>query len=109
MDAYGSNFVAEVAPGLVIVGVTLVAGVPPYKLLRRFTRGRARTAIGYLVGLFTGLAATTALAMALLPFADASAVGEAGVFGALFGPFVGLARGRWTAPRRVRRRAAWAR
>jgi hypothetical protein len=109
MHAYASNFAAAAAPGLVLVAVGLIAALPPYRPLRRFNRGRARSSIGYLAGLFIGLGATAAMGTALAPLADANLVGEAGFLGAAFGPFVGLARARWAGPRKPPRRAAWAR
>lgn len=87
----------------------MVAVVPPYVVLRRSHRGRARSAVSYLCGLAAGLAATVFLAALLDTFTDTDAVIAAGLLSSFVGPFLGLARAKWEGPRRKSRSVAIAR
>ena len=99
------RFVAEVSPGLTLCLAGLLAAFVPYALLRQYGRGRACEAIAYLSGLAVGLALTIVLARLFRPLVLPSAIAEAGLFGAFFGPFAGVARAKWEGPppRRTRR------
>ena len=71
--------------------VALVAAVPAFRIVRQRRRGRARSAIAYLAGFFSGLATAVCLAVAadLLSIAEA-AVFNAGVTAAFLAPFTGI-------------------
>jgi hypothetical protein len=99
------RFVAEVSPGLTLCLAGFLAAYAPYALLKQYGRGRACEAIAYLAGLAVGLALTVVLARLFQPLAPSSAIAEAGLAGAFFGPFAGLARAKWEGPppRRGRR------
>ena len=86
--------------------VALVAALPPYMLLRRSRRGRARSAIGYLAGFGAGLVTTILLAIAIARyFPPMTPWVEGGSLGTFFGPLVGLVWGRMRHARRKRARA----
>jgi hypothetical protein len=99
------RFVAEVAPGLALCIAGLLAAYVPYTLLRQYGRGRARSAVAYLAGLAAGLGLTVALALVLQAMVPPGVIVEAGLAGAFFGPFAGMARAKWEGPppRRARR------
>ena len=99
MHSYVSSFVSDVSPGLALALVALLAAVPPYLALCQSARGRARSAVGYLLGLATGLAATVVSVVALRAHADAQAIVAAGFLASFFSPFVGNAA-RQVAPKR---------
>jgi predicted lysophospholipase L1 biosynthesis ABC-type transport system permease subunit len=109
MHSYWWSFVASVSPGIALGVAGLLAAVPPYVLLRQPGRGRARSAVSYLCGLAAGLAATALLAALLDPFTDVDALIGAGLAGAFFCPFVGMARAKWAGPRKRPRGVAMAR
>jgi hypothetical protein len=107
MSSYLSGLLSDTAPGLALALVAFLAAVPPYHVVCQSARGRARSAIGYLLGLGAGLAATIAFAMALGPHGDAAAIGAAGLLASFFAPFAGIARAKWRGKRRpLRRRKA---
>jgi hypothetical protein len=83
----------------VFLGVSTLAAVPAYYLLRRTDEGRARSAIAYLLGFIVGIVAT-----ALLPLADSAAV-QAGLLAAFTGPFLGITRAGYMRRRRLRNKA----
>jgi hypothetical protein len=98
------NKLLEVMPGVVLVWVCVAAAIPPYRILLTSTRGRARSAIAYLGGFFTGVG-TTMLLFALIGVMaeDAPQIGAIGLLGSLFGPLFGMARAKWQ--RATRRRS----
>jgi hypothetical protein len=100
MHSYWSSLVGETSPGLTLALVAFLAATPPYRVLCQSARGRARSAIGYLLGLVTGIAATLALAFALRAHADAEAILVTGLLASFFGPFVGMLRAKWSGKRR---------
>jgi hypothetical protein len=104
MTSYLSSLVSDTAPGVALVFIAVIAAVPPYQIVCQSTRGRARSAIGYLLGLGAGLAATIALGVVAGASADTSAIGAAGLLASFFAPFAGLARGKWQSTRRPPRR-----
>jgi hypothetical protein len=83
----------------VFLGVSTLAAVPAYYLLRRTDEGRARSAIAYLLGFMAGIVAT-----ALLPLADSTA-SQAGLLAAFTGPLLGMARAGYMRRRRLRNKA----
>jgi hypothetical protein len=94
----------EVMPGVVLVWVCVAAAIPAYRILLVSSRGRARSAIAYLSGLFTGIGTTMLLFMLIGVMAeDAPQIGGIGLLGALFGPLLGMARAKWL--RATRRRS----
>ena len=109
MDTYWSSLAVEASPGLTMAFAAFLAALPPYALLRQSSRGRARSAVGYLSGFAAGLAVTVFVSVAILTFADRAAVLQAGVFGAFFGPFIGLVRAKWEGRRKPPKRPAMAR
>jgi hypothetical protein len=103
MNSYWSRLAVETSPGLTLALVAFLAALPPYSVLRQRGRGRARSAVAYLLGLAAGLASTVVLALLLEHFADPSVIIGAGLTAAFFAPFVGMARAKWERPRRPRR------
>jgi hypothetical protein len=95
MHSYVSNLVSDVSPGLALAFVAFLAAVPPYLALCQSARGRARSAVGYLMGLATGLAATVVSVVALRAHADAQAIIAAGFMASFFSPFAGMLRAKW--------------
>jgi hypothetical protein len=105
MHSFVSSMLGDVSPGLVLALVALLAAVPPYLALCQSSRGRARSAVGYLLGLFSGLVATVVAAVALRDHADPEAVVAAGLTASFFSPFVGMVRAKWQRKKRpIRRR-----
>ena len=104
MHSYVSSSVSDVSPGLALAVVALLAAVPPYLALCQSARGRARSAVGYLLGLATGLAATVVSVVALRAHADAQAIVAAGFLASFFSPFVGMLRAKWRRKGRPARR-----
>jgi hypothetical protein len=100
------RFVVEISPGLTLALVGFLAAVPPYSLLRKSGRGRARSAVAYLAGLITGLAAAVIVTALLQPAVARAAIAEAGLFSAFFGPFAGMVRATWERTGRRHRRTA---
>src|SRR5262245_24480601 len=100
MNSYWSSLAVETSPGLTLALVAFLAALPPYNVLRQRGRGRARSAIAYLMGLAAGLACTVVLALVLRRLADPAAVIGAGLLAAFFAPFIGMARAKWERPRR---------
>lgn len=104
MHSYVSSLVSDVSPGLALALVALLAAVPPYFALCQSARGRARSAVGYLLGLATGLAATVVSVVALRAHADAQAIVAAGFLASFFSPFAGMLRAKWRRKGRPSRR-----
>jgi hypothetical protein len=104
MPSYLAGLASDTAPGLALVAIALAAAIPPYLITSHSTRGRARSAIGYLLGLGAGLIATVLLAAVAGAGTDIEAMALAGLAAAFFAPFAGLARGKWQARRRPVRR-----
>jgi ABC-type proline/glycine betaine transport system permease subunit len=96
MNSYWSDFVAELAPGLTAVLIALIATLPPYVIMRRSRRGRARSAVAYLCGFLSAVPTTTILASVVQTLGgDTAAVAAAGLLISFFGPFAGIASARW--------------
>lgn len=104
MHSYVSSLLSDVSPGVTLALVALLAAMPPYLALCQTGRGRARSAIGYLMGLGSGLAATIVLATTLGAHADAQAIVGAGLTASFFSPFAGMLRAKWRRKPRPRRR-----
>ena len=101
MDSYYAGLLIDVAPGLTIASVALLAALPPYLVMYQSRHGRARASIAYILGFFAGLAATgliVAAAAAHIP--DVAAIFSAGVLAAFFAPFGGMLRARLRRPAR---------
>lgn len=97
------NVVVDAAPAITVALAASVAAWPAYAILRRAKPGRARSAIGYLLGFFAGLAATwlmVGLAGASAP--DPGTVVAAGMLASFIGPFIGLVHGKLRGPARRR-------
>ena len=99
MDSYYASFFVDVAPGLTIVSVALLAALPSYLIMHQSRHGRARSSIAYILGFFAGLAATGLIVAtygARVP--DETAMLSAGVLAAFFAPFGGMLRARLRRP-----------
>jgi uncharacterized membrane protein YedE/YeeE len=103
MNSYWSSLAVETSPGLALALVAFLAALPPYGVLRQRGRGRARSAVAYLLGLAAGLASTIVLTVLLKRFVDPAAIVGAGLLAAFFAPFVGMVRAKWERPRRPAR------
>ena len=98
------NKLFEVMPGVVLVWVCVAAAIPAHRILLTSARGRARSAIAYLSGFFTGIGTTVLLFMLIGVMAeDAPQIGGIGLLSALVGPLLGMARAKWL--RATRRRS----
>ena len=98
------NNLFEVMPGVVLVWVCVAAAIPAFRILLTSSRGRARSAIAYLSGFFTGIGTTVLLFMLIGVMAeDAPQIGGIGLLSALVGPLLGMARAKWR--RATRRRS----
>ena len=106
MDSYWLSLAVDTSPGLTLAMVAFLAALPPYTLLRKSSRGRARSAVAYLLGFAIGLASTALFAVFLRRAVDPATIIGAGLFGAFFAPFVGMARAKWERPRRPARNPA---
>lgn len=104
MTTYLAGLVSDTAPGLALVIVALAAATPPYMIVTQSAHGRARSAIGYLLGMGAGLVATVVLANVAAAEASGDAVATAGLLAAFFAPFAGLVRGKWHGVKRPVRR-----
>jgi hypothetical protein len=109
MDSYWLRLAVDTSPGLALAMVAFLAAFPPYTLLRKSSRGRARSAVAYLLGLAIGLAATALFAVFLRRAVDPATIIGAGLFGAFFAPFAGMVRAKWERPRRPARNPAMVR
>jgi hypothetical protein len=101
MDSYYASLFVDVAPGLTIVSVALLAALPPYVIMYQSRHGRARGSIAYILGFFLGLAATGLIVAtygARVP--DDTAMLSAGVLASFFAPFGGMLRARLRRPPR---------
>jgi hypothetical protein len=56
---------SDLLPATAFWFVVVLAALPAFSIMRQSKRGRARSAIAYLAGLFFGLAATIGLSLAL--------------------------------------------
>ena len=104
MHGYVSSLVSEVSPGIALAVVAFLAAVPPYLALSQTNRGRARSAIAYLLGLGAGLAATVVSVATLRAHADTQAIVAAGFLASFFSPFFGMLRAKWQRKGRPPRR-----
>jgi hypothetical protein len=95
MHSYVSGLLGDISPGVVLAAVAFLAAAPPYLALCQSSRGRARSAIGYLLGFAAGLAATVVCARTLGAHADTEAIIAAGFLASFFSPFLGLLRAKW--------------
>jgi hypothetical protein len=103
-SAYGAS---DLLAAIAFWVVALLAALPAFSIMRQAKRGRARSAIAYLSGFFTGLAATLALClMGVAVFAIVGALFKAGVAAAFLGPFTGIVHAKLR--RTSRRRPKWA-
>lgn len=104
MHSYVSSLLGDVSPGLALALVAFLAAVPPYLALSQSARGRARSAVSYLLGLAAGLATTVGSVIALGAHADAQAIVAAGLMASFFSPFLGMLRAKWQRKGRPARR-----
>jgi hypothetical protein len=102
VTSYWWRFVVETSPGVTLLLVGFFAAAPPYSLLKRSARGRARGAIAYLAGLATGVASMVVAAALLRPMVGTAIIAEAGLLSAFFGPFAGMLCAKWRRPARRR-------
>lgn len=109
MNSYWSSLAVDTSPGLTLAMVAFLAAFPPYTLMRKSSRGRARSAVAYLTGLAIGLASTVLFTLLLRRMVDPAAIIGAGLMGAFFAPFVGMVRAKWERPRRAPRNPAMVR
>jgi hypothetical protein len=101
MDSYYAGLLIDVAPGLTIVSVALLAALPPYLLMYQSRHGRARASIAYILGFFAGLAATSLIITTAGPhLPDTGTILAPGVLAAFFAPFGGMLRARLRRPAR---------
>ena len=71
--------------------VVVLAALPAFSITRQSRRGRARSAIAYLAGFFSGLAATIGLSLVLATWLSTPiAVFNAGATASFLGPFTGI-------------------
>ncbi|HEU4377409.1 MAG TPA: hypothetical protein VFR73_02470 [Hyphomicrobiaceae bacterium] len=106
MDSYYAGLLIDVAPGLTIVSVALLAALPPYLIMYQSRRGRARASIAYILGFFAGLATTGLIIVTAGPrVPDVAAILSAGILAAFFAPFGGMLRARLRRPPRRASRA----
>lgn len=104
---HNSNMMLDLAPVATVALVALLAAWPAHAILRQAKRGRARSAIAYLMGFFAGLATTMGLASVLGSQATEDApVVLAGVLASFVGPFVGMVHAKLREPVRRRTRRA---
>jgi hypothetical protein len=104
MHMYLSSVPGDLLPGLVLAFIGTAAAFPPYLALRHSARGRARSSIGYLMGLGAGLSASILLLALLRGHGPQDAVALAGLLGSFFGPFLGMVRAKRHRKHRPRRR-----
>jgi hypothetical protein len=111
MNSYNTSLLVDIAPGLAAVVAALLAAFPPYVLMHQTRRGRARSAVSYILGFFAGLAATALIAKTIgFDAPDKSSIVAAGLIASFFAPFAGMLRALWRRPtRRPPRRQAFAR
>jgi hypothetical protein len=102
MDTSLSSLVVDVSPGLTLAIAGVAAASAAYSVMRKSSKGRARSAIAYLSGLAVGLLATATLAAVTAPLADAASLLSPGLLGSFFAPFAGLVRAKWEGPVRKR-------
>ena len=107
MVMHNASMVSDLTALATVALVALLAAWPAHTVLRRAKRGRARSAVAYLLGFLAGVAATMAAVTMLGPWAGEEApIALAGMLAAFVGPFVGIAHGKLLAPaRRSARRA----
>ena len=102
------NLSMDAAPVVTVILAALVSAWPAYAILLRAKHGRARSAIGYLVGFFAGLGVTAVLAALIAPLAaEATPVPVAGLLASFIGPFIGLLHAKLRGPPRRGARAGF--
>jgi len=89
-------------PAFAVAVVAFASGWPAYATLRRTRRGRARSAIAYLLGFFSGIGATILLTAVVGSAATGPSVAAAGMLTSFVAPFAGLVHGKLRGP--IRRR-----
>lgn len=94
------------ASALLAVIIGIIAALPAYACTHQSGRGRARSAVGYLLGLTVGMLAAVVLFQALQTLAFNLTFAGAALAGAFFGPFAGLAWGVWVRSGRRKRKSA---
>jgi hypothetical protein len=101
MNSYDASLLGDVAPGLTAVSAALLAAFLPYLIMYQSRRGRARSAIAYILGFFAGLAATALLTGTIgQQVPDNASIVSAGVLASFFAPFAGMLRARLKRPPR---------
>ncbi|HJZ32548.1 MAG TPA: hypothetical protein VKF35_15635 [Hyphomicrobiaceae bacterium] len=94
---------SDVLPAIAFWLVALLAAIPAFSLMRHRKRGRARSAIAYLAGLFLGLMLTIVMAIvAAAVLAIDSPIFSAGAAAAFLGPFTGIVHAKLRRPARRR-------
>ena len=102
---YNANLATDLAPVAVVVTVAFAAGLPAYLIVSRAKRGRARSAIAYLLGFGAGLLMTSFLGGAMKPFsADEVPMPVVGLIASFIGPFIGMMHAKLHEPMRRRSR-----
>jgi CDP-diglyceride synthetase len=82
---------SDVLPAIAFWVVALLAVAPAFSIMRQGRRGRARSAIAYLAGFFTGLIASVCISLVLAMLMETPPqTFNAGVAAAFLGPFTGI-------------------
>ena len=97
-------FVVDASALLALI-VGVIAAFPAYSCTHRSSRGRARSAVGYLLGLAAGILAAAVLFHILRVLALNLTFAGAALAGAFFGPFGGLLWGAWVRSGRKKRKS----
>lgn len=98
------NAVIDATPAVTVAIAAIAAAWPAYATLRRAKPGRARSAIAYLLGFFSGLAATAAMAVFAEDITPQPAtVATAGLLASFVAPFIGLVHAKLRGPQRRQR------
>lgn len=102
-----SILLSDIAPAAVVIVVALIAALPAYLTLSRAKAGRARGAVSYLLGFFTGLLVTIVLSGMLEPLArQETPMVVIGMLASFLGPFIGMIHAKLAQPPRRRRSRA---
>ena len=100
---YRASFVVEVLPGVVLIASGYCAAFAAFRIMRKSSRGRARSALAWVWGFAMGLLATLLLSIAAAARPGAS-VSAQGFLGAFVGPFIGILYGKWVRAEKKKRR-----
>ena len=104
VSMYRTGFPADVLPGLMLIATAYTAALAAFRIVRQSGRGRARSAIAWIVGFGSGLLTLLVLSVAAATINLRGSVSGEGLLGSFVGPFIGIGHAKWLGPVKKKRR-----